>query len=54
MRLMPVFCHYVYYSCDSSSSLGPGAYAPDAPQPLGLLCNPYCVTLNTPPPLPVV
>jgi len=23
-----------------SSSSGPGAYAPDAPQPIGLLCNP--------------
>jgi hypothetical protein len=28
--------------CSSSSSLssGPGAYAPDAPQPIGLLCDP--------------
>ena len=25
---------------DISSSSGPGAYAPDAPQPVGLLCNP--------------
>ena len=27
-------CYYSY------SSTGPGAYAPDAPQPIGLLCNP--------------
>jgi hypothetical protein len=26
--------------CSSSSSSGPGAYAPDAPQPIGLLCDP--------------
>jgi len=25
----------------SSLSSGPGAYAPDALQPIGLLCNPY-------------
>jgi len=24
----------------SSSTTGPGAYAPDAPQPIGLLCDP--------------
>jgi hypothetical protein len=24
-----------------SSSSEPGAYAPDAPQPIGLLCDPY-------------
>ena len=29
---------YCYTS--SSSSSGPGAYAPDAPQPIGLLCDP--------------
>jgi hypothetical protein len=28
----------------SSSSSGPGAYAPDAPQPVGLLCYP-CTAL---------
>jgi len=26
--------------CSSSSSSGPGAYAPDSPQRIGLLCNP--------------
>ena len=30
---------------ESDSSSGPGAYAPDAPQPYGLLCDPV-----TPPP----
>jgi len=27
----------------SSSSSGPGAYAPDAPQPVGLLCYPRTI-----------
>jgi len=32
---------FIYYiSSSSSSSSGPGAYAPDAPQPVGLLCYP--------------
>ena len=29
----------------SSSSSGPGAYAPDALQPVGLLCNPCTILL---------
>jgi len=31
----------VLYLISSSSSSGPGAYAPDALQPIGLLCDPY-------------
>jgi len=34
--LLPV--EFLY---SSSSSSGPGAYAPDAPQPIDLLCDPY-------------
>ena len=34
--------HWVVPICrySSSSSSGPGAYVPDAPQPIGLLCDP--------------
>ena len=31
----------VLYLISSSSSSGPGAYAPDALQPIGLVCDPY-------------
>jgi hypothetical protein len=31
---------WCYPPAPSSSSSGPGAYAPDAPQPIGLLCDP--------------
>jgi hypothetical protein len=37
------------YLISSSSSSGPEAYAPDAPQPIGLLCDPYLpVILDVP------
>jgi len=32
--------------CCSSSSSGPGAYAPDAPQPTGLLYETFVVTAH--------
>jgi len=36
-------------SVEGSSSSGPGAYAPDAPHPIGLLCDPYpLVILDVP------
>ena len=35
----------IYLLQTSSSSSGPGAYAPDAPQPVGLLCNPCSILL---------
>jgi len=37
-----VKCH-IEYASSSSSKAGPGAYAPDALQPEGLLCSPYVV-----------
>jgi hypothetical protein len=34
-------CEHFFFKWTSSfSSSGPGAYAPDAPQPIGLLCDP--------------
>jgi hypothetical protein len=38
LRRIQVFC--VSFGQHSSSSSGPGAHAPDAPQSLGLLCDP--------------
>jgi hypothetical protein len=32
---------FTFIAYSSSSSLGPGAYAPDKPQPVGLLCYPF-------------
>jgi hypothetical protein len=37
------------FTCSSSASSGPEAYAPDAPQPIGLLCDPRApVILDVP------
>jgi hypothetical protein len=38
---VPVIIIVTFNGCFSSLSSRPGAYAPDAPQPIGLLCDPY-------------